>query len=320
MSARITICVGCFLLLSCRSIAFDKANFEIRNEVEFSKIMPPASKLKKLAGGMKFTEGPVWIASGNGYLIFTDIPGNELKKWSPETGLVTFRPPDSRFPDLNCYNGNILDRDGRLLTCGQAARCVTRTEKDGSVVTLVDHYNGRKLNSPNDIVVKSDGVIYFTDPDYGIEPKQREQPGNYVFRLNPSSGELRPVSKDFLEPNGLCFSPDEKKLYVDDSSSERHDIWVFDVQPDGTLQNGKAFCVIHDGAPDGIRCDADGRLYSASAIGVQVFAPDGGLIGKILVPEKATANLCFGDADRKTLYITASTSLYSIRLAVTGAQ
>ncbi len=269
---------------------------------------------------MKFTEGPVWIAGGIGYLIFTDIPENELKKWSPETGLTTFRAPDRRFPNLNCYNGNTLDREGRLLTCGQAARCVTRTNMDGSVVTLADRYKGTKLNSPNDIVVKSDGTIYFTDPDYGIDPKQREQPGNYVFRLNPSTGELLPVLKGFLEPNGLCFSPDEKKLFVDDSSFEKHDIWVFDVQPDGTVQNGRAFCVIHEGAPDGIRCDADGRLYSASAIGVQIFAPDGALIGKILVPEKATANLCFGDADHKTLYITASTSLYSIRLAVAGAQ
>ncbi len=320
MSARIKICLTCFLLLSRPIIAFDKADFEVRNEVEFSKIVPPASKLNKLAGGMKFTEGPVWIATGNGYLIFTDIPGDELKKWSPETGLATFRAPDSRFPDLNCYNGNTLDKEGRLLTCGQAARCVMRTEKDGSVILLVDHYNGRKLNSPNDIVVRSDGIIYFTDPDYGIVPKQREQPGNYVFRLNPSTGELVPVLKDIPEPNGLCFSPDEKKLYVDDSSFEKHDIRVFDVQPDGTLQNGKAFCVIQEGVPDGIRCDADGRLYSASAIGVQIFAPDGALIGKILVPEKATANLCFGDVDRKTLYITASTSLYSIRLAVAGAQ
>jgi len=320
MSARITISVTCFLLLSCPSIAFDRADFEIRNEVEFSKVVSPASKLKKLAGGMKFTEGPVWISSGNGCLIFTDIPNNELKKWSVEAGLATFRAPDSRFPDLNCYNGNTLDREGRLLTCGHGARCVTRTEKDGTVITLVDHYDGKKLNSPNDIVVKSDGAIYFTDPDYGIDPKQREQPGNYVFRLNPSTGELLPVVKDFLEPNGLCFSPDEKKLYVDDSSLEKHNVWVFDVQPDGTLQNGKAFCVIHEGAPDGMRCDAEGRLYSTSEIGVQVFAPDGALIGKILVPEKATANLCFGDADHKTLYITATASLYSIRLAVAGAR
>jgi gluconolactonase len=282
--------------------------------------VPQASQLKKLADGMKFTEGPVWISGSNGHLIFTDIPSNELMQWSRGNGLSTFRVAPKNISATDFYNGNTLDREGRLLTCVQGARCVTRTEKDGTVVTLVDHCNGGRLNSPNDIIVKSDGTIYFSDPDYEITSEQREQAGNYVFRYDPATGEVTPVVKDLVEPNGLCFSPDERILYVDDSSLVRHNIWAYDVRPGGTLANGRIFGVISEGVPDGMRCDVEGRLYSASAIGVQIFAPDGALIGKILVPEKATANFCFGDDDHKTLYITATHSLYSIRLAVAGAK
>ena len=308
------------LLVLIQSAVLGGAEFEIKSQTEFRKIVPPNARIEKRAEGMKFAEGPVWISEAGGYLIFSDLFNSALKKWSPKGGLVTFREPAKKVAELYNYNGNTIDREGRLLTGGHGERRGTRTEKDGAVITLVDQYNGKKLNSPNDVVVKSDGIIYFTDPDYGIKPEQKEQAGNFVYRFDPRTKKLTPTVKDFIQPNGLCFSPDEKKLYIADSSFEKHHIRVFDLQRDGTLTNSKVFCTIDEGLPDGIRCYADGRLYSSSQVGVQIFGLDGTPIGKILVPEKATANLCFGDTDNKTLYITATTSLYSIRLAVAGAQ
>jgi len=320
MKTKIKACLSLSLLLCSDPPGFAAADFEVKNQAEFSKIVPQTTKLEKLAGGMKFAEGPVWVEAGGGYLIFSDLFNSELKKWSPGGGLTTFREPAKKVAELYNYNGNTVDEQGRLLTGGHGERRLTRTEKNGSVITLVEQYNGKKLNSPNDIAVRSNGIIYFTDPDYGIKPKQKEQPGNYVYRFNPKTRELAPMVKDFVQPNGLCFSPDEKKLYIADSSFEKHHIRVFDVQEDGTLANGKVFCTIEQGLPDGIRCDMEGRLYSSSQVGVIIFARDGSLIGKILVPEKATANLCFGGKDYKTLYITATTSLYSIPVSVAGTK
>ena len=320
MNTKTNICLPVSLLLLSHLTALVAADFDIKNQAEFKKIVPANSRLEKLAGGMKFAEGPVWIPADGGYLIFSDLFNSELKKWSSKAGLTSFREPPKKVAELYNYNGNTADAEGRLLTGGHGERRVTRTEKNGTIVTLVERYNGKKLNSPNDVAVKSDGMIYFTDPDYGIKPEQKEQPGNYVYRLNPKTGELAPLVKDFIQPNGLCFSAGEKKLYIADSSFEKHHIRVFDVQPDGTLANSKIFCTIEEGLPDGIRCDVEGRLYSSSQVGIQIFGLDGTLIGKILVPEKATANLSFGDSDYKTLYITATTSLYSIRLTVAGAR
>jgi gluconolactonase len=312
-----------FLPLSC-AIAFvhcltHAAEFDVRNPAEFKKIVEPGTTIKKVAGDMKFVEGPVWINDDDdGYLVFSDIPANELKKWSNKGGVETFRKPS------NNANGNTLDLQGRLITCEHSARRVSITEKDGTVKTLVDSYQGKKLNSPNDVVVKTDGTIWFTDPHYGIKPEQKEQPGNYVYRLDPKTGKLTAVVKDFDMPNGLCFSPDEKKLYVADSGKPRH-IRVFDVQADGTLTGGNVFAKIEVGGPDGIRCDAKGRVYSSAGDGVHIFAPDGGLIAKIITPNRpggdkpeTAANLCFGGKKKKTLYITANTSLYSIKLDVKG--
>ncbi|MGD0093728.1 MAG: SMP-30/gluconolactonase/LRE family protein [Planctomycetota bacterium] len=285
--------------------------FDIRDEAEFSRIVPKGAVLRKLAGGLKFVEGPVWMPGG--FLVFSDIPADELKKWSEKDGLTTFRTPSHN------ANGNFLSTDGLLLTCEHSSRRVTRTEKDGSIAVLADSYDGKKLNSPNDLVMKSDGMIYFTDPPYGVpKGEKREQPKNFVFRLDPKTKELKPIADDFDMPNGLCFSPDEKKLYIADSGQPRH-IRVFDVKDDGTLANGKVFCAIDKGLPDGIRCDSAGRLFSTAGDGVQIFNTEGALIGKILVPE-TPANICFGGADRKTLYITARTSLYAIELASAGAQ
>jgi len=193
---------------------------------------------------------------------------------------------------------------------------VSVTEKDGMVRSVVDTFEGKKFNSPNDVVVKSDGSYWFTDPDYGLGKNPKEQAGNYVYRFDPKSKSITAVVKDFDKPNGLCFSPDEKKLYVADSGKPKH-IRVFEVQSGGTLDSGKVFCTIDKGGPDGIRCDNGGRIWSSAGDGVHVFAPDGKLIGKILVPE-SPANLCFGGADGKTLYITARKSLYAIPTLVTA--
>jgi gluconolactonase len=211
-----------------------------------------------------------------------------------------------------------VDRDGCLLTCEHGSRTVTRTAADGTVTTVADSYGGKKLNSPNDIVVKSDGTIWFTDPPYGIKPEQVAQPASYVFRLDPGASELVPVADDFPRPNGLCFSPDESLLFIGDSDGGKRHVRVFEVGSDNTLSGGDVFANIDKGVPDGIRTDVDGRLYSTAGDGVHVFAPDGRLLGRIHTPETA-ANCTFGGSDRQTLFITATSEVWRIRLAVRGA-
>ncbi len=288
------------------------SDFEIKDEAEFKKIIPGGARVEKLAGGFKFTEGPVWIPENGGYLIFSDIPENQLKKWSREGGITVFRE------DSHNANGNTIDLKNRLVTAEHSGRRVSLTGKDGAIKTVVAEFEGKKFNSPNDVVVKSDGTFFFTDPDYGLGNGKREIEGNYVYRFDPKSKVVTALVKDFDKPNGLCFSPDEKKLYVADSGKPRH-IRVFDVQKDGSVTNGKVFCGIDKGVPDGIRCDKQGRIWSSAGDGVHIFAPDGSLIGKILVPE-SPANLCFGGKDGKTLFITARTSLYSIQTSVRAAK
>jgi gluconolactonase len=273
-----------------------------------SEIVPAGATAEKVAGNMNFTEGPAWITD---HLIFSDIPANELKRWSEKDGVSTFRSPSEN------TNGNTVDREGRLISCQHTARRVIRTEPDGSITVLADQYQGKKLNSPNDAVVKSDGTIYFTDPTYGIDRKLKEQPHNHVFRLNPETKELTAVATDFDQPNGLCFSPDEKRLYVADSGRPHH-VRAFDVQPDGTLAHSRVFCTITPGAPDGIRADAQGNLYSTAGNGVQVFSPDAQPLALIPTPE-SPANCAFGGPDFQTLFMTARTSLYRIHLNVKGA-
>jgi gluconolactonase len=306
-----------FFLFSVAAVAtftnLRAVEVEIRDTGEFTKVVAPDAKLEKLAGGMKFTEGPVWLVQNGGSLVFSDIPANELKQWTAKGGLTIFRQPSQN------ANGNTVDRVGRLVTCEHSGRRVSIRVKDGTLCTLVAHFDGRKFNSPNDVVVKSDGTVWFTDPPYGLpQGATKEQDGNYVYRFDPSTTTTTIVAKEFDMPNGLCFSPDEKKLYVADSGKPRH-LRVFDVQPDGTLTGGAAFCQIDQGVPDGIRCDAKGRIFSSAGDGIHIFNPDGKLIGKILVPE-TPANLCFGGADGQTLFITAQTSLYSILLLTKGAK
>ncbi len=289
------------------------ADLEGRNEAEFKKIFPKDAKVTKLAYGFGFTEGPVWISDKGGYLVFSDIPKNQLKKWTAKEGVTTFREPSQN------ANGNNLDRKGRLITAEHSGRRVSRMEKDGTLVTVVDRFDGKKFNSPNDVIVKSDGTFWFTDPPYGLPKDQKkEQEGNYVYRFDPASKQVTVVVKDFDMPNGLCFSPDEKKLYVADSGKPRH-IRVFDVTKDGTVANGRVFAVIEKGGPDGIRCDANGRIWSSTGNGADVFAPDGSLIAKINLP-KGGANLCFGGKNGKTLFITAREGLYAVETKVKGAK
>jgi gluconolactonase len=304
-----------FALIACHTLS--AAEVHVDDAAEFARCVSADAKVTKLAGDMGFIEGPVWLKS-SGSLVFSDIPNDELKQWTATGGVTSFRRPSRN------ANGNTLDLMGRLITCEHSGRRVSIQEKDGTVKTLVDMFEGRKLNSPNDVVVRSDGTLWFTDPEYGLknkpgtkEKEDKQQPGNFVYRHDPKTGNTTAVIRDFVQPNGLAFSPDEKKLYVADSGTPHH-IRVFDVAANGSVNAGRVFCTIDKGGPDGIRVDKDGRVWSSAGDGVQIFAPDGRRIGKILVAE-APANLCFGGADGKTLFLTARKSLYSIGVNVTGA-
>ena len=257
--------------------------------------------LEKVAGGFQFTEGPVWIAARS-ELIFSDIPPNKLYRLSHDRVSV-FRDPSGH------ANGNALDPQGRLLTCEHGHRRVSRTEPDGRLVTLADRYEGKRLNSPNDLVCRRDGTIYFTDPPYGVKPEQRELDFQGVYRI--AQDQLTLLARDFAKPNGLCFSPEETLLYIADT--ERSHIRVFTVTGAGTLANGRLFCEV--ARPDGLRVDPTGNLWVAAETGVEVFDVTGRRLAHMDVPERP-ANLCFGGANADTLYITARTSLYRARLSM----
>lgn len=275
----------------------------------WADVMPEGALLEKVVGGFRFVEGPVWTTSGT--LIFSDIPADTIYEWKGGDTVEVFLQPSHN------SNGNTLDRQGRLVTCEHGSRRVTRTEKDGTVSVIAEQYEGKRLNSPNDVVVHSNGDFYFTDPPYGIK-KEQEEVGFYgVYQLKPD-GTLTALVKDFVRPNGLAFSPDEQRLYVDDTD-QRH-LRVFDVLPDGTLANGRVFAEVkgeNPGVPDGLRVDSKGNIYCTGSGGIQVFAPSGTKLGTIEVPEVA-ANCAWGDDDNRTLYITASTGLYRIRLGIPG--
>ncbi len=264
-------------------------------------------RVEKVSDGYKFTEGPVWSMSGT--LLFSDIPADRIYELKPKKSV--YREPSGK------SNGLTLDLQGRLIACEHGNRRVSRTEKNGSITVIAAGYRGKKLNSPNDVVVKSDGAIYFTDPTYGIGPDQMELGFQGVYRVKPG-GSPELLVKDFVQPNGLCFSPDEKLLYIADSSDLRH-IRVFDVDKDGKLKNGRVFAKIDQAGPgpDGLKVDKRGRLYAAGPGGVWVFDPSGRHAATIAVPE-IPANLAWGDADGKTLYITARTSVYKVRLPIGG--
>ena len=295
------------LLALCLAAPSRADDFVASDPGQFAKLLPEGAKLEKLAGGMKFTEGPVWApAEGGGMLLFSDIPADEIKKWTRAEGLSTFRAMSRG------ANGNTLDAEGRLITCEHRSRSIVRNAHDGSVETLADAYNGRKLNSPNDAAVKSDGSVWFTDPPYGLDRREKEQKGNYVYRVDPKTKQRQAVIETIAWPNGICFSPDESRLYVANSDAANPVIYATPFKEDGTLGTPLPLCRIDKGIPDGIRCDSEGRIWSSAGDGVHVFAPDGKMIGKILVPE-SPANVCFGGPEGTTLFVTARTSLYAIR-------
>lgn len=272
-------------------------------------IVVPNAKVEKVDGGFKFVEGPVWMPQG--YLLFSDIPANAIMQWKAGAKSKIWRQPSGH------TNGNTIDYQGRLISCEHDRR-VTRTEKSGKITALATKYGASKLNSPNDVVVKSNGDIYFTDPPYGIQPEQAELSFAGVYRLDKNN-KLTLLVKDFTRPNGIAFSPDEKLLYVNDT--EGMHIRVFEVQTDGTLDEGRVFAELKEpskeGAPDGMKVDVKGNVYCTGPGGVWVFAPSGKLLTKIRVAE-APANCGFGDADFKTLYMTSRTGLYRIRLQNAG--
>ncbi len=281
--------------------------------------------VERLATGCRWAEGPVWFGDGR-YLLWSDVPNNRIMKWEESSGTVSvFRGPS------NFANGNTRDRQGRLITCEHGSRRVVRTEYDGSITVLADHYRGRRLNSPNDVVVKSDGSIWFTDPPFGIlghYEGYRAEPElpHSLYRIDPADGEVTAVAEGLLGPNGLAFSPDEKLLYVVESRARpNRRILAFDVDPTGRLLSGQRVLIdAGPGTPDGFRVDIHGNLWCGWGMGrddldgVNVFSSQGKLIGRIRLPERC-ANLCFGGAARNRLFMAASQSLYALYVNTQGA-
>ncbi len=285
-----------------------------------------SAAVERLYTGCRWSEGPVWFGDGR-YLLWSDIPNNRILKWEEETGAVsTFRKTGA------FANGNTRDRQGRLITCEHGGRRVTRTEYDGAITVLMDQWQGKPLNSPNDVVVKSDGSIWFTDPPFGILGnyegyKAESEVPQAVYRIDGDSGAVTVITDDVLGPNGLCFSPDETILYVVESRGVPHrKILAFDVAANGRQISNKRVLIDAGpgGTPDGMRCDVDGNLWcgwgmgTAALDGVLVFAPDGTAIGRIALPERC-ANVCFGGPKRNRLFMAASQSLYALYVNTQGA-
>ncbi|WP_424987385.1 SMP-30/gluconolactonase/LRE family protein [Microbulbifer sp. S227A] len=283
----------------------------------FAEVIGEDVVVEQLGTGFEFTEGPIWHHLER-HLTFSDMPGDHMRRWDPDTGAIsTFRKPS------DMANGNAYDRLGRMLSCQHATSSVTRTEPDGSIVTLATHFDGKELNSPNDIVVHSDGRIYFTDPTYGRMPvfgveRACELDHRGVYSMNEDGSDLRCLADDFGQPNGLCLSVDESVLYVNDT--ENLHVRKFTLAPDGSLAGGEVW-VRPEGAaaghPDGMKVDCKDNLYCTGPGGVHVFAPDGTCLGAILVPE-LVANFTWGDDDMRSIFFTASTSLYRCRTRTPG--
>lgn len=286
-------------------------------------LVRPDASLQKVANGAVHSEGPVYFQEDDS-VVWSDAHGNRLLRWSASDGVSFLRNPS------DYQSGNYRDLEGRLVACSSGERAIIRREHDGQWKVLVDRYQGKRLNSPNDLVVKRDGTIWFTDPPYGItQPDQgyggeQEQPGSFVYRFDPTTGEIDAVVTDMVRPNGLAFSPDEHLLYVSDTAAFNipqgpHHIRVYEVVNGRYVTNGRVFAVIEPGQPDGFRVDEHGNIFTSSKDSVQVYAPDGTQLGKIRVPETC-ANLTFGGPERDRLFITAGKSLYAIDLNTRGVQ
>jgi gluconolactonase len=287
----------------------------------FSECFNRTAHVERLWTGGRWTEGPVYFPAAR-HLLFSDIPNNRIMRFDEGDGSVSvFRQPS------NYANGHTVDRQGRLVSCEHGGRRVIRVEHDGRVTIIADDYEGKPLNSPNDVVVRSDHSIWFTDPPYGIlsdyegHKADSEVGGNFVFRVDATTGEIRIVMHDFVRPNGLAFSPDERRLYIVDSAGGEHPkhIRVFDVTDEGTLANGRWFADCTAGRFDGLRLDEAGRVWASADDGVHCIDPDGTLIGKVLIPE-ICSNVVFGGVKRNRLFITATTSLYSVMLPINGVK
>lgn len=289
----------------------------------FYDLTVPIADVEELFSDCRWAEGPVWF-NEHSTLVWSDIPNQRLLRWTEGVGVSVFRDRS------NFANGNTRDRQGRLISCEHGGRRVTRTEPDGKITVVADSYDGKRLNSPNDVVVKSDGTIWFTDPNYGIMSdyegykSDMEQEGCFVFCLDPETGKMKIVANDFVKPNGLCFNAEENRLYIADSGRSHdpdgpHHIRVFDVNDDNTLSNGRVFCEVDPGVPDGFRLDIHENVWSSCQDGVICFDREGEALGKIKIPTMV-ANLTFGGPRRNRLFITATNALYAVYVATTGIQ
>jgi len=326
ISIALSICLGA---ATANGVPPDSGKI-VRLSPEVDAIVPTDAKVVQVAtitGG--FGEGPLWMHQG--YLLFSDIPGNAIRKLSPDGKLSVFRKPsgyDGKDAPPGAYvgaNGLTLDKQGRLIVCEQGNRRVTRLEKDGKVTVLADHYEGKRFSSPNDVVVKSDGSVYFTDPPHGLA-KEDDDPAkelkfNGVYRV--AGGKVQLLTTALTRPNGIAFTPDEKYLYVGNSSAQRR-MWMrFEVQPDGGLANGKIFVDVNsspeEGVPDGMKVDKKGNIYATAPGGLWVMTPEGKHIGTIVLPS-APSNCNWGDRDGKTLYITTGAGVFRVRLNIEGVR
>jgi gluconolactonase len=300
------------------------SNYTVLDD-RFRRLTLGTASLETLWTGARWVEGPAYFAAGR-YLVWSDIPNNRILRWDETDGSVSvFRQPSHN------ANGHTVDREGRLVSCEHQTRCVSRTEFDGSRTVLVDRIGGKRLNSPNDVIVKSDGTIWFSDPTYGIDSDYEgdaapsEIGASHVYRYDPATTECAAVATDFVKPNGLAFSPDERLLYISDTGATHvkggpHHIRRFAVAGDGrTLSGGEPFAACDPGLFDGFRIDVDGNLWASAGDGVHCYAPDGTLLGKIHVPE-IVANVCFGGPKRNRLFICATTSLYAIYVRTAGCR
>ena len=289
----------------------------------FYDLTVPIADVEVLFADCLWAEGPVWFNDG-GFLVWSDIPNNRMLRWVAGSGVSVFRSP------ANFTNGNTRDRQGRLVTCEHGGRQVTRTEPDGSITVIADRHAGKRLNSPNDVVVKSDGTIWFTDPNYGIlsdyegYKAEMEQEGCFVYRVDPSSREVRAAVTDMVKPNGLAFSIDEKILYVADSGFSHdpagpHHIRAYEVRDDGRLGPGRVFAEVSPGLPDGFRLDVEGNVWTSCGDGIVCFSPTGEPLGKIRVGAMVS-NLTFGGPRRNRIFMTATKQLCAVYVGVQGAQ